>query len=232
VMSGAGRAFSAGHDIGSEEDEAYKKQHGYNTMAELNLSRWFEQMRRLYVDFTLAWRHLSKPTIAMVHGYCIFGGWMLASAMDVVFSAADALFLPGFVEYFSAPYDIGPRRAKEILFEHRFVTAKECFEYGFVNRIFPAENLEAETMSFAARVADNYMANPSWVRFCKFNINQAEEAAGLDATIKSAFNNFCLMTTSYSSALSSPEEGGFARTRTARQNLELSRPWLTEAGLA
>jgi enoyl-CoA hydratase/carnithine racemase len=43
----------------------------------------------------------------MVHGYCIFGGWMLASAMDVVFSAADAQFLPGFVEYFSTPWDIG-----------------------------------------------------------------------------------------------------------------------------
>ncbi|MCX6001191.1 MAG: enoyl-CoA hydratase-related protein, partial [Chloroflexi bacterium] len=89
VLSGAGRAFSVGHDIGTDEDESYKKQQGYTTLADLNLSRWFEQMRKLYVDFTLAWRNLPKPTIAMVHGYCIFGGWMLASAMDVVFSAAD-----------------------------------------------------------------------------------------------------------------------------------------------
>jgi len=57
----------------------------------------------------------------MVHGYCIFGGWMLASAMDVIFAAEDAQFLPGFVEYFSTPWDMGPRRTKEILFEHRFV---------------------------------------------------------------------------------------------------------------
>ncbi len=232
VLSGAGRAFSVGHDIGTDEDESYKKQQGYTTLADLNLSRWFEQMRKLYVDFTLAWRNLPKPTIAMVHGYCIFGGWMLASAMDVVFSAADSLFLPGFVEYFSTPWDIGPRRAKEILFEHRFMTAREAFDYGFVNRIFSAEALEEETMAYAGRVADNYLANPSWVRYCKFSINQMDEAAGLDTGIKAAFNNFCLMSTSYSSALSSTDEGGFARTKVARKNLELSLPWLTRANLA
>ena len=54
VLSGAGRAFSVGHDIGTEEDEAYKKEHGYTTLADLNLPRWFEQMRKLYVDLTLA----------------------------------------------------------------------------------------------------------------------------------------------------------------------------------
>ena len=232
MLSGNGRAFSVGHDIGTKEDEAYKKQHGYSALAELNLSRWFEQMRKLYVDFTLAWRNLPKPTIAMVHGYCIFGGWMLASAMDVIFSATDALFLPGFVEYFSVPYDIGPRRAREILFEHRFITAREAYDYGFVNRIYSSDTLEKETLDYAGRVADNYLANPSWVRFCKFSINHAEEAAGLDSSVKTSFNNFCLMTTSYSSALSSPDEGGFARTKVARQNLELSRPWLNRANLA
>jgi enoyl-CoA hydratase len=161
MLSGNGRAFSVGHDIGTKEDEAYKKQHGYSALAELNLSRWFEQMRKLYVDFTLAWRNLPKPTIAMVHGYCIFGGWMLASAMDVIFSATDALFLPGFVEYFSVPYDIGPRRAREILFEHRFITAREAYDYGLVNRIYSSDTLEKETLDYAGRVADNYLANPS-----------------------------------------------------------------------
>jgi len=95
-----------------------------------------------------------------------------------------------------------------------------------------ADTLEKETLDYAGRVADNYLANPSWVRFCKFSINHAEEAAGLEASLKTAFNNFCLMTTSYSSALSSPDEGGFARTKVARQNLELSRPWLNRANLA
>ena len=232
VLSGAGRAFSVGHDIGTEEDRAYKKEQGYTALGELDLPLWFEQMRKLYVDFTLAWRNLPKPTIAMVHGYCIFGGCMLASAMDVIFAADDAQLLPGFVEYFSTPWDIGPRRAKEILFEHRFITAKEAYNYGFVNRIFTSEALESETLAYAERVADNYLNNTSWVRLCKFSINHMEEAMGLDAELEAAFNNFCLMSTMYSGALASPEEGGFARTKVAKKNFELSLPWLRKAGLS
>jgi enoyl-CoA hydratase len=231
VLSGAGKHFSVGHDIGTGEDEAYRKERGYSTLAALNLAQWFEDMRKLYVDFTLAWRKLAKPTVAMVHGYCIFGGWMLASAMDVVFAAEDAQFLPGFVEYFSVPWDLGPRRAKEILFEHRFITAWEAHKYGFVNRVFPLDALEKETMAYAERVADNYLNNTSWVRLCKFNINHMEESLGLDSEVEAAFNNFCLMTMSYGSALASPEQGGFARTKQAKKNLEATQPWLKKAGL-
>ena len=50
----------------------------------------------------------------MVEGYCIYAGWMLAAAMDVVFAAESAEFLAGFVEYMSIPWDIGIRRAKEL----------------------------------------------------------------------------------------------------------------------
>jgi enoyl-CoA hydratase len=232
VLSGAGKAFSVGHDIGTDEDQDYKKQQGYAGRADMNVSRWFEDMRKLYVEFTLAWRNLSKPTIAMVHGYCIFGGWMLASAMDVVFCAEDAQFLPGFVEYFSTPWDIGPRRAKEILFEHRFVTAREAYNYGFVSRIFSADALEQETLSYADRVADNYLSNTSWVRFCKFSINHMEETMGMEGEISAAFNNFCLMSMTFAGTLAKLEEGGFARTKVARRNLELSLPWLKKAGLA
>jgi enoyl-CoA hydratase len=232
VLSGDGRAFSVGHDIGTEEDEAYKRQTGYATRSELNLPKWFEDMRKLYVDFTLAWRNLAKPTIAMVHGYCIFAGWMLASSMDIIFAAEDAQFLPGFVEYFSVPWDIRARRAKEILFEHRFITASEAQSYGFVNRIFPAQSLEQETLAYADRVADNYLNNISWVRLCKFSINHMEEAMGLESEVETAYNNFCLMSMTFGSALAKPDEGGFARTTTARRNFELTKPWLRKAGLS
>lgn len=232
VLSGAGRAFSAGHDIGTEEDESWKKEHGYTTIAELNLPGLFEQMRQLYVNLTISWRNLPKPTIAMVHGYCIFGGWMLASAMDIIFCSSDAQFLPGFVEYFSVPWDLGPRKAKEVLFEHRFITAAEARRYGFVSRVFPPGSLEEETLSYAGRVADNYLANPSWVRLCKFSINSMEDAQGLESSVQAAFNSFCLMSATYGSALSSPGEGGFARTGVARGNLEATLPWLVRQDLA
>lgn len=231
VLSGFGRAFSVGHDIGTEEDNAYKAQQGYAALDGRNASQWFEDMRKLYVDFTLAWKNAAKPTIAMVHGYCIFGGWMVASAMDIVFAAEDAQFLPGFVEYFSVPWDIGPRRAKEILFEHRFMTAKEACAYGFVNRVFDPESLEKETLAYAERVADNYLNNPAWVRLCKFSINHMEEAMGLNAEVGSSFNNFCLMSATRTSAVEPPSEGGFARTGRAKKNFQLSLPWLKKAGL-
>jgi enoyl-CoA hydratase/carnithine racemase len=231
VLSGLGRAFSAGHDIGTEEDRIYRDAQGYASRADQDMTKWFENMRKLYVDFSLGWRNLSKPTIAMVHGYCIFGGWMVASSMDIVFAARDAQFLPGFVEYFSVPWDIGPRRAKEILFEHRFMTAQEAFHYGFVNRLFDPESLENETLAYAGRVADNYLENPYWVRLCKFSINHMEETMGLNAEVESSFNNFCLMSASRSRTTAPPSEGGFARTHTARKNFDLSLPWLKKQNL-
>jgi enoyl-CoA hydratase len=231
VLSGLGRAFSAGHDIGTEEDKEYRKQQGYAVGVDRGFTHWFEDMRKLYVEFCLAWRNLPKPTIAMVHGYCIFGGWMVAASMDIIFTAEDAQFLPGFIEYFSVPWDIGPRRAKEILFEHRFMTAQEAYSYGFVNRVFDSETLEEETMAYAERVAENFLSIPYWVRLCKFSINHMEATMGLNAEIESSFNNFCLMTTTQDRSMASPEEGGFARTNIAKKNFELSLPWLKKAGL-
>ena len=231
VLSGAGRAFSVGHDIGTEEDQAYKEQQGYATFSGLDLSGLFEDMKKLYVHHTLAWRNLQKPTIAMVHGYCIFGGWMVASAMDIIFAAEDALFLPGFVEYFCTPWDMGLCRAKEILLEHRFITTKEAYHYGFLNRIFPSDKLEEETLSFADRIADNYLANPIWAKLCKLSINHMEDAKGFTAEIEASYNNFCLMLSTLMKMPAQPDEGGFARTKVARKNFELSKPWLRKAGL-
>lgn len=231
ILSGAGRAFSVGHDIGTEEDAIYREQQGYAVHTSSDLSQRFQDMRKFYVDVTLALRNLSKPTIAMVHGYCIFGGWMLAAAMDVVFAAEDAQFLPGFVEYFSTPWDLTPRRAKEILFEHRFITSREAYQYGFVNRVFPAERLEEETLAYADRVAENYLDDPVRIRHCKLSINHMEEAMGFSSEIEAAFSHFFLMYGMRSLPTAKPGEGGFAKTDVAKKNFELSRAWLKKAGL-
>jgi enoyl-CoA hydratase len=230
VLSGNGKAFSVGHDIGTEEDVAYRAEQGYASRSPEDRFQYFEDMRKLFVDFTVNWRNVRKPTVAMIHGYCIYGGWMVAAAMDVIFAAEDAQFLPGFTEYFSVPWDLGPRKAKEILLEHRFITAREAYSYGFVNRIFPRENLEAETLAYADRVADNYLADPFHMRLCKFSINHMEEAMGFSDEIGAAYNNFCLMVGMRTKEMAKPEQGGFARTDVARKNFELSRLWLKKAG--
>ena len=103
----------------------------------------------LYIDATLRWRDLTKPTIAQVHGFCIFGGWMFAAAMDLVVASDDAMFLPSLLQYFSIPWDVGVRKAKEILYQSRFVKAQEAEKLGFVNMVVPRDRLEEETTALA-----------------------------------------------------------------------------------
>lgn len=166
VISGAGSCFSAGHDaFGLTPDSApmmadrrtpeqlvkdysserevwhsYDKQHQY-FLNEMHLHKF---------------HRIPKPTIAMVHGYCVWGGFFLAGVMDIVFASEDALFLVEVGQCDPGTWDFGPRKILEILYEHRFLTARECKELHFVNRVYPDfETLERETLAFANRVADN-----------------------------------------------------------------------------
>jgi len=196
-----------------------------------DLPKKVADMHEWFVKKTLDWRNCPKPTVAMVHGYCIYAGWMLAAATDVIFAAEDALFLPGMVEYFSIPWDMGPRKAKEILLEHRFITAAEALAYGFVNRIYPAGQLEKETLAYAERVADNYLMAPAWTGTIKASINHMQDTMGFSAEMETAYESFCLMLGLGAYSGAKPDEGGFARTSIARRNFELAKPWLSRRGL-
>jgi enoyl-CoA hydratase len=231
VLRGAGRAFSAGHDLGTKEEIQYCREHGLTEPYDGNLPKKVADMHEWFVKKTLDWRNLPKPTVALVQGYCIYGGWMLAAAMDVIFAAEDTQFLPGMVEYFSIPWDMGPRKAKEILLEHRFITASEALSYGFVNRIYPADQLEKETLAYAGRVAENYLMAPAWMKTIKASINHMQDTMGFSAEIEAAYTSFCLMYGLGAHTAAKPGEGGFARTDIARKNLELAKPWLSRRGL-
>ena len=110
VMRGAGGVFSTGHDLGTPDGNEYRAALGAKPGVQT-----YDQFKKYNLDLLLKWRNFPKPTIAMVEGYCIYAGWMLAAAMDVVFAAEDAEFLPGFVEYMSIPWDVGIKKAKELL---------------------------------------------------------------------------------------------------------------------
>jgi enoyl-CoA hydratase len=223
ILTGAGQHFCAGHDIGTDEDIQYRMDHGH-----IHEDRYgdFMDMRAICLDNTLRWRNLPKPTIAMVRGYCIFAGCMFASAMDIIFAAENAQFLPGQVQYLHTPWDLGPRKAKEILFEHRFMTAREACRHGLVNRVYPQNRLEAETMAYAARVADNFLENPFWVRMLKHSINHMQDAMGFTNEMESGYNNYCLMLGLTNPDIPPPDQGGFARTHIAKKNFEASKPWI------
>lgn len=185
IVRGAGGTFSAGHDLGTPD-----------ALAEGRLQRedgieWYDDFKKYNLDLLLKWRNAPKPTIAMVEGYCIYAGWMLAACMDLVFASRSALFLAGFVEYMSIPWDIGVRRAKELCFESRFITADEAQGYGFVNRVLPEEDLERETFAYAKRVAEN---SPIATRFSKIAINKAQDAQGYTNHLEDALGDYVAMT--------------------------------------
>ncbi len=186
VLSGKGDHFSAGHDLGTPEEIADREARGGLPN---NLGGRYARSYEMFVSATLRWRNIPKPTIAMVKGYCIFGGFMFASSMDLVFAADNAMFLPNHTQYFPLPWDVGPRKAKELLYETRFMPAAEALELGFANRLYPEGELERETLAFAERVATN---DPFFLRMVKFSVNNMEDAKGFSHTVEAAYNAYHL----------------------------------------
>jgi len=179
VLTAAGEHFSGGHDLGSPDELADREQRPLQA----GLRGRYAHSREHFVDKTLRWRDLPKPTLAAVQGYCIFAGWMVASAMDIVFAADDAMFLGANFQYFSIPWDVHPRRAKELLYESRFIDAREALELGFVNRVVPRADLLDETMEYAHRIAAN---DPFQLRMIKLAMNQLQDQQGFAAHISAA----------------------------------------------
>lgn len=186
ILAGAGDHFSSGHDLGTPEEVEDAKRRPYSKGIRGEHKRSWD----LYVDITLRWRDLPKPTIAQVQGYCIFGGWMIASAMDLIVAADDALFLPSLTQYFSAPWDIGARKAKEVLFQSRFMDAQEAMRAGFVNIVAPRAELEKETTALARRIAES---DRFVLQMLKLAVNQAQDAMGFSAAIRGAHSHHFLL---------------------------------------
>ncbi|MEE2702721.1 MAG: enoyl-CoA hydratase-related protein [Myxococcota bacterium] len=187
VLAGEGDHFSSGHDIGTPEERQDAKARPYpdGNYGEL-IKSWEEN-----VDNTLRWRDLPKPTIAAVQGYCIFGGWMIAAAMDLIVAADDARFLPTLLQYFSVPWDLQNfRKAKEQLWLNEFVSAERAFELGFVNRVVPRERLMDETLALAKRIA---RSDPLTARLVKKTVNEAQDMMGFRTSISTAHSSYTIM---------------------------------------
>ena len=129
ILAGAGKHFSAGHDLGSPQEMEDQKK----TPLEPGFKGEYRRLWERFFENTMRWRDLPKPTIAQVQGYCIMGGMMIASACDLIVASDDAQFADravkwggAHVQYFSMPWDLGPRKAKEYLFTGEFISAAEA----------------------------------------------------------------------------------------------------------
>ncbi len=109
-------------------------------------------------------RHVAKPTIAMIRGFCLGGGMGLAVACDLRVAAEDAVFgIPAARLGVGYPPDcmadvvaaVGPQRAKEMFFTARRLSAAEAFDIGLLTAVHSVEALENEVIDLALAIAHN-----------------------------------------------------------------------------
>jgi enoyl-CoA hydratase len=107
---------------------------------------------------------LDKPVIAMIHGWCLGGGVMVALGADIRICADDAVFgIPAAKLGVGYPYDataalvalVGPGHAAEIMYGGRRLDAAEAERIGLVNRVVPKAELEPAVRALAAEIAAN-----------------------------------------------------------------------------
>jgi enoyl-CoA hydratase/carnithine racemase len=189
VMSGAGgQAFVAGADI-----------------SEFATRRTAPEDRADYDRRTGAawrcWRQVTKPVIAMIDGYCIGGGVLMALQADIrICSDASTFGIPaarlgigyGFGGVRELMRVVSPAVASEMLFSARRLSAAEAAAAGLVNRVVPADRLAAEVDEVATQIAGNA---PFTVRACKAAIRLAADGgprpdtAEVDALVEACFRS-------------------------------------------
>jgi enoyl-CoA hydratase len=196
VLGGAGKHFSAGHDIGTpgrDIHQSFERRAGlwWDHVGKAGAESRYARESEVYLGLCRRWRELPKPSIAMVQGACIAGALMLAWCCDLIVAADDAFFadpvvkmgIPG-VEYFAHPFVMGPRAAKEFLFTAERVHAERALQLGMVNRVVPRQQLESETMALAGRIAQMPRLG---LALAKKAVNQVEDIMGLQAGMDSVF---------------------------------------------
>jgi enoyl-CoA hydratase/carnithine racemase len=150
VVTGAGRAFCAGGDVG-------RMGSGEPTPLDHKNQLW-EHIHRI----PRALEALDKPVIAMVNGLAVGAGMGMALMCDLRIAADTARFSTGYVKVGLVPGDgdtyflprlIGSARALELLWTADFVEAAEAERLGIVNRVVPAARLAEETYALARRLA-------------------------------------------------------------------------------
>lgn len=192
VLAADGPDFSSGHDLKAgfnpPEQNRATLAGGYHA-AGIEGHHAFEC--EAFIGLCRRWRDLPKPTIAQTHGRNIAGALMLLWPMDLIVAADNATFsdpVTAFgangVEYFAHAFELGARKAKELLFTGGRLTAAEARAIGMVNHVVPLEELGEFTLAMASRIA----ARPAFaLQLAKRSVNQSQDAQGLGTAIDAAF---------------------------------------------
>lgn len=171
VVSGQGRAFSAGFDLKAASERTLSTHADWRAQLELQF------------DFIMSFWDSKVPTIAVVQGYCLAGALELSLACDMTVAADNAMFGEPEVRFGSGavamlfPWITGPKQAKELLFtgEDR-ISADRALQMGLINAVVPPEAVMQEGMRLARNVAN---ASPGAVQKTKAAVNRSYDIMGL-----------------------------------------------------
>ncbi len=183
VIRAAGRNFCAGHDL---SDLAGREIAVHNRMFAI----CSEMMLRL--------QRMPQPVIAQVQGIATAAGCQLVAACDLAVAEEGARFgTPGvnLGVFCSSPAvsivrAVGRKRALEMLFTARLISAREAVEWGLVNRVVPADGLEAETMELARHIAKASLSCLAAGKQAFYSQVNLSDAAAYDLASNVIVNNF------------------------------------------
>lgn len=178
LLTGEGRAFSAGFDLdmGMEEQAGAREDHEERKSA---------MRRELTQDFNIIMRFWDcpKPTIAAVHTYCLGSAMEMAVACDITIAASGCRFGAPEVKFGSGivalllPWFCGPKKAKELLLTGTDrLSAEQAEACGLVNQVVATESLRESARAMAMEIAGN---DQLAVRLTKQAINRGMETAGM-----------------------------------------------------
>ncbi|NLI34442.1 MAG: enoyl-CoA hydratase/isomerase family protein [Deltaproteobacteria bacterium] len=173
VMTGAGeKAFIAGADITE-----------FQRMNPLQARLFGERGQGVFCRL----ENLSIPVIACVNGFALGGGCEIAMSCDFIYASENARLgqpevnlglIPGFGGTQRLSRLVGRAKAKELCMTGEMIDAKQARDLGLVAKVFPADQLMAETMKVAALLASK---SPGVLRSLKQVINR-----GMDVDLKTA----------------------------------------------
>ncbi|HEY4332652.1 MAG TPA: enoyl-CoA hydratase [Ilumatobacteraceae bacterium] len=191
VLRAAGKHFSAGHDLTLNPDDPDQVNIA-EPDGKFHLNKMYRWEARKYFGYSWKWRNIPKPTIAAVQGKAIAGALNLLWPMDLIVAAEDAQFSDpvvmmaiGGVEYHGHTWELGARRAKDMLFTGRAIGAAEAQQIGLVRSVVPRDELWGAVADLAAEIAKRDMFGLSQA---KRAVNQTLDVQGYYAALQAAFD--------------------------------------------
>ncbi|BBZ31228.1 putative enoyl-CoA hydratase EchA13 (plasmid) [Mycolicibacterium madagascariense] len=200
ILAGAGKSFSAGHDMGTPqravEREPGPDQHatfGINGATRSATEKRMIQEWHHYYQNSLRWRDLRKITIAQVHGDVLAAGLTLAWACDLIVGAQGTTFADPVgtrlgmcgVEYFAHPWEFGARRTKELMLTGGSVGVDEAHRLGMVSQVYQSDQLAQRTEEYAVEIAKRPTMTALLI---KESVNQTQDVQGFRNALQAAFS--------------------------------------------